>query len=201
MNYREPPHLPVGARRALRCLSLLLLPVMAPEAAPALPRPRHATWPGDSGPASESLPYLTVMGAPPLRFQKTPPPPDVSVRPAAAAPPIPSLSSPEAFVAQANAAAARSASAQAREDDVAPVTEVKSDIKEAPVPVKAGPPPILPDDTRPSVKPEDFLPFFQLPGASRSAGEPTVIVPAAISVAPAGAPLPPSSATYTQSPK
>ena len=199
MNHREPPHLPVGTKRILRCLSLLLLPALAPEAAPAWPRQRSAPRPGDSGSGSESLPYLTVMGAPPLRFQKALPPPDFSGRPTAAAPPVPPLSPTESTVALANMAAARFVSASARADDVAPVTELPSETKTAPAPVKAAPPAILTDDTRPAVKPEDFLPFFQIPGAAPRAGEPTVIVPATLPVAPTAAPLPPSSATYTQS--
>ena len=44
-------------------------------------------------------------------------------------------------------------------------------------PSKPAPAAILPDDTRPVIRAEDFLPYFQVPGA-----------------------LPPSSATYTQSP-
>jgi hypothetical protein len=199
MNHREPPHLPVGVRRMLRCLSLLLLPALAPEAAPAWPRQRQAPRPGDSGSGSESLPYLTTMGAPQLRFQKALPPPDLSGRPGAAAPPVPSLSPIESTVALANLAAARFTSISARTDDVAPVTELPSETKAVPAPVKAVPPPILIDDTRPAVKPEDFLPFFQIPGTAPRAGETTVIVPATLPVAPTAAPLPPSSATYTQS--
>lgn len=202
MNHRETPPPPAGARRALRCLSLLLLPALAPEAAPALPRPRQAYGHGAAGQGSEALPYLTFVGAPPLRFQKATPPPDLVARPAAAAPPVPPLTPLETSVAQSNAAAARSATASARAADEAPVTEIKPEpATAAPAPAKPTPKAILPDDTRPPVRPEDFLPYFQIPGSSKSTGEVNVIMPASALTAPAAAPLPPSSATYTQSPK
>lgn len=56
----------------------------------------------------------------------------------------------------------------------------------SPVPAKPGPSAILPDDTRTQIRAEDFLPFFQAPGARPAAAPGT---------------LPPSSATYTQTPK
>ncbi len=46
------------------------------------------------------------------------------------------------------------------------------------VPSKPAPAAILPDDTRPAIRAEDFLQYFRAPGA-----------------------IPPSSATYTQTPK
>ncbi|MEY2877757.1 MAG: hypothetical protein RLZZ15_137, partial [Verrucomicrobiota bacterium] len=42
MNHREPPQLPVGALRALRCLSLLLVPALVPRSAQSTPRARTA---------------------------------------------------------------------------------------------------------------------------------------------------------------
>jgi hypothetical protein len=59
------------------------------------------------------------------------------------------------------------------------------------------PPPILPDDTRPKVRAEDFLPFFQFPGSASANGDVTVVAPVPSS-APTAAPLPASSATYRQ---
>jgi hypothetical protein len=56
----------------------------------------------------------------------------------------------------------------------------------------AGPPPpaILPDDVPAQVRPEDFLPYFQYPGAApRGRG----------AEAPPAPPLPVSTATYIQS--
>ena len=202
MNHREPPSLPTGVRRALRCLSLLLLPVLAPEAAPALPRHRQAFGPGADGPGSDSLPYLTFVGAPPLRFQKATLPPDVIARPSAGAPPVPALTPTELAVALANADAARSATTSARPPEEAPSPDIKAETKPpAPAPTKPVPAAIMPDDMRPSVRPEDFLPYFQIPGSAKASGEARVIMPANAFTPPASTPLPPSSATYTQSPK
>lgn len=55
---------------------------------------------------------------------------------------------------------------------------------------------ILPDDTRPKVRAEDFLPFFQFPGNTPANGDVTVVAP--VPNAPTAAPLPASSATYRQ---
>ena len=154
------------------------------------------------GPGSDALPYLTFVGAPPLRFQRVTPPPDVVTRPAAGAPPVPALTPTELSVALANAAAARSTTTAAQTRDDAPASESKLDPK-SPVPAraKAAPSAIIPDDTRPPVRPEDFLPYFQIPGSAKQASEVNVIVPVSTRTTAAPAPLPPSSATYTQSPK
>lgn len=201
MNHREPPSLPTGASRALRCLSVLLLPLLAPEAAPALARPRHAFGPTGNEPGGESLPYLAFVGAPPLRFQKAMPPPDVVPRPPAGAPPVPPLTPTESAVALANAAAAQSTNAGLRPPDETRAIDTKPEAKPAPLPGAKPPAAILPDDTRPAVRPEDFLPYFQVPGAAKSNGEVNVIMPANAFTTPPAAPIPPSSATYTQSPK
>lgn len=189
MNHSEPPHLPVGARRALRFFSLLLLPALTPKAALSIPRSRQM---GD-GPA----PYLIVLGAPALRFERPTPPPDLVTRPAAAAPPIPALSPAESTVAQANLAAANSAVTRIQHE--VPTQEPPAKSTPHP-PAKNAPAAILPDDTLPSVRPEDFLPFFQIPGSASSTRTPGIVVPASISSSPGIAP-PPSSATYTQTPK
>ena len=201
MNHREPPPSLAGTRRALRCISLLLLPGLAPDAAPALPPPRQIQRPGSDRREGDSAPYLAFVGAPPLRFQDVSPPPDIAARPAAGAPPIPPLSPTESAVALANAAAARSAAASAHAQDEVPVVEVKVAPKGPAAPPKPTPPAILPDDTRPAVRPEDFLPYFQIPGAPKPSGEVDVIMPA--NPAPPAAPgtVQPSSASYTQSPK
>lgn len=193
MNHRETPSLPTGVHRGLRCLSLLLIPVVAPEAAPDLSRHRGAA-------GNDSVPYLTFVGAPALRFEKANPPPDLSVRPAAGAPPIPALTPTEASVAQANAAAARSTTSTASPAESV-ATAAKADSKTPPAATKPSPAPILPDDTRPAVRPEDFLPYFQIPGANKQPSEVNLTMPASALTAPAAAPLPPSSATYTQTPK
>lgn len=195
MNHREPPHLPVGTRRALHCLSLLLLPAISPRAALSLPRARPPTDLPARPAGREPVPYLPVLCAPPLRFERPAPPPDLT-QPAAAAPPIPPLTLTESSVAQANAAAAQSAAGTLPTGfSLPPVVPTSS-----PAPAKAAPAPILRDDARPAIRNEDFLPFFQIPGTARAPGDVNLIVPAAIT-APAGVALPPSAATYTQTPK
>lgn len=198
MNHREPPHLSAGTRRALHCLSLLLLPALAPDGAHALPR--SPTPAAGSGRRTDPQPYLPAMGAPLLRFQEAAPPPDLVTRPAAAAPPTPALTPTESSVAQANAAAARSTTvneAPPLPPATPPVTETTS-TKPVPPPAKT-PTPILPDSTRPSVRPEDFLPYFQIPGSAQTPSDVTLLVPAP-KTPPAPAPLPPSSATFRQTP-
>jgi hypothetical protein len=59
---------------------------------------------------------------------------------------------------------------------------------------------MIPDDARPTIRAEDFLPYFQIPGSAQQPSDVTLLVPAARS-APAPAAIPPSSATYTQTPK
>ncbi len=197
MNHREPPHLSAGTRRALHCLSLLLLPALAPDGAHALPRSEMPVTGSDR--STDPKPYLPATGAPPLRFQEAAPPPDLVTRPAAAAPPTPALTPTESSVAQANAAAARSTAVSE-----APAVTPASAASETPAakstpPTTKGPTAILPDNARPSVRPEDFLPYFQIPGSAQTPADVTLLVPAA-KAPPAPAPLPPSSATYRQTP-
>lgn len=73
----------------------------------------------------------------------------------------------------------------------------------APTPVApagGGPRAILPDDTRPAVRAEDFLPFFRVPSGGRSPAETNVVVPG-LPAPPSGPAVPPSSANYTQTPR
>ncbi len=194
MNHREPPHLPVGVRRALRCLSLLLVPAMALDEGHAGIRLLSSLRPN-----AEPAPYLPLLGSPTLRVEEVLPPPDLVTRPAAAAPPVPALTPTESSVAVANADAARSAAvAPERSASVEskPITPVLPPLP----PPRTTPPPILPDDIRPIVRPEDFLPYFQIPGSAKQAGDVTILTPG-VPNAPAPAPLPPSSATYTQTPR
>lgn len=203
MNHREQTHLRLGVRRALHSLSLLLLPIAAPKTHSALTHPNARNdRPAESGSDQAPLPYLLTLGAPALRFQAAPPPPDLTSRPAAAAPPMPALSPTETTVAQANLAAAHVTSSVPS----VPATsnELQSEkAKPANSPAasaKVTPPPILPDDSSPSIRPEDFLPYFQIPGAGRPPTSVNVIAPA-VSNASGSIPVPPSSATYTQTPK
>ena len=72
--------------------------------------------------------------------------------------------------------------------------------KSAGVPTEKVTPPILPDEIRATVRPEDFLPYFQIPGSARRADDVTLLVPVP-RVPNAQGSLPSSSATYTQTPK
>ena len=140
----------------------------------------------------ESRPYLSAIGSPALRFADAIPPPDLTVRPPAGGPPSPaeahSTSSADTEKPDISLAAPTPAAAVAISSSV-PSTEPA---KAAPVKI---PPPILPDDTRPKVRAEDFLPFFQFPAPTAN-GDVTVVAP--VPNAPTPAPLPPSSATYRQ---
>ena len=102
---------------------------------------------------------------------------------------MPALSPTENAVAQANVAAAHSAGPASAGPGETSANNFKpaSEPTPAPAPTRTPAPakptsaPIIPDDVRPAVRAEDFLPYFQIPGAA------------------APAPLPPSTATYTQS--
>jgi hypothetical protein len=195
MNHREPPQMRVDPGRVLHYVALLLLPALAPT-------PTHANGRGGGG--SESLPYLIAVGAPMLRFREAPLPPKISQRPVAAAPPLPrsEAPAPEAHAARPDALIARPPAPPAEAVEVSPVEPKLPTVEErkpAEPPAKRPPPPpaIIPDDTRPSVRPEDFLPFFQIPGPGGAPAGVGVIGPAP-QAAPAPAPLPPSSAVYKQ---
>ncbi len=195
MNHRETALPPATSRRSLRCLAALLLPAIGPGAASAPPRTGRA----DSLSVAElrrlQLPYLPVCGAPPLRFARPAPPPDLAAEPPAAAPPVPDLSPTENLVASANTAAM-----QPVEPSAPPAAASEAPASPMGAPPRTPPPAILPDDTRPSVRAEDFLPFFRVPGGGRGAPETSVIVPG-VPTAPSAPAVPPSAATYTQTPR
>jgi hypothetical protein len=190
MNHREPPHLPAGVRKALHCLSLILVPALAHDSAYALPRSRPAPRSGASQHGAEPTPYLPVIGAPPLRFQALPLPPEPVVRPMTNLSSTPARATAESSVALANAAAANSTTSSSGEPN-----ETSPPAAQSAAPASSGktPAPILPDDSRPPVRPEDFLPFYR----STRQEDVTVLVPGAIAT-PAPTPIPPSSATYIQ---
>jgi hypothetical protein len=175
--------------QALPCLALLLLPLLAADRAWSRPIVPY-------GPAvPEPAPYLATVGSPSLRFLEALPPPDLVTRPPASAPPQPSATAeppkPDVipFTPPAAEAAAGSPASPASSSRGTPDAEPTGD---------KSPAPILPDELRPRVHPEDFIPYFQIP-AGRP-GDPNVIVPVPRSAA-SPAPLPPSSATYNQSPR
>ena len=182
----------------MHCL-LLLLPAWAPEKAQALPRTRHA----GSGPQlrnAGAVPYMPKIGTLPLRFQAPAPAPDLSVRPAAASATTTELAPAESTVAAANAAAAQSTAAP--DEPASALTAPQGSATEkASSGTNKSPPPILPDHAKPAVRPEDFLPYFQIPGSAAHPSDVTLFVPATPSQPAAPGTLPPSSATYTQTPR
>jgi hypothetical protein len=126
-----------------------------------------------------SRPYLRVISTPGLRFEDLPPPPDLSVRPPAGGPP--KLPETKAGTSTVDAGPPKPAPNKPAAPAKAPDNH--------PAPTVATPPPILPDDAPSQVRAEDFLPYFQYPGASRR----TRGADASNSI-----PTPPSTATYNQ---
>ncbi len=126
-------------------------------------------------PVAASEAYLCVVGSPALRFREPIRIAEPSeVRPAEPAklaaqpaepPHLPTPSNPTAKAAATVVTEVHSSSTQAAPDETQPS--------------------IIPDDMRPRVRTEEFLPFFQLPGPAA----PTPPSPDAV---------PPSSATYRQ---
>ncbi|PTY05087.1 hypothetical protein DB347_16535 [Opitutaceae bacterium EW11] len=179
-----------GRARFSRILLLGALAALSAEArALSLPQRvlRSSTEPRQTVvAASEAIGYLASVGPVPLRF--APPPPDPVERPAppasaavASTPvsPVPSVA-PTVQPEPATATAAPGPEPAATQ----PAAEKQPELK---------PVTILPDDTRRDVRPEDVLPYFELPRGSAGAGG------AALPFAPAAPPAqPPSSATYQQ---
>jgi hypothetical protein len=118
---------------------------------------------------------LAVVGPSPLRF--APEPPEATERP------VPAKQRPKTVAVTPEAIP---------QEEAPPPEPVKVEPKPEPVaPVKALN--ILPDDTaQKEVRPEDVLPYFQLPKIDEARGR--VMVP----FTPAAPTLPPSSATYQQ---
>ncbi len=181
MNQSAQPPRAAGVRWAGVRLALSLLPAVAISGQSVAPEPSSH---------SITRPYLAAVGAPALRFGEAVPPPDLSVRPAAGAPPQPIEEHGAPLIEPI------------RGDVTAmPPTSVAPEAISSPEPIRSTPskppPAILPDDTRPKVRAEDFLPFFQFPGSASANGDVTVVAPVPSSASTA-APLPASSATYRQ---
>ena len=185
-----------GLARLLRCLSFLLLPALASDATPGPRSLTRANVPLSDGEASTL--YLPIVGPPPFRFAQAPPPPDLSTRPAPAAPPLPSVMEE---IAATNAASAKPGSPPVPNNAAASDQRPTTPVEVAPVvpepTVKRPParetPALLPDDTQHDVRPEEILPFFQFPGA----GGTTIVVPG-VPASPEPTRLPVSSAVYRQ---
>lgn len=179
-------------RKAFYCLSLVLVPVITPTGVHALPRRPLITF---APRVAEQPPYLSVNGAPPLRFMAAPAPAKTTT------PASVSSETPEGTVASALPAGTPVASHSVTSPALAEaLSRGESTAPKEPAAVAKPAAPILPDDARPIVRPEDFLPYFQVPGSARNAGDVTLFVPA-VPATPAASSLPASSATYTQSPK
>lgn len=190
----------VKAARFMRCLSFLLVPALASEVTPR-PRSTSSCATGSTPGADPLLPYLLAVGPPPLRFAQALPLPDVSTRPASAAPPVPAVVEE---IAAANAASAKPVGT-APPSPVAPPEASAPEPASVPVaPVETAKPPartppaLIPDDTQHETRPEEILPFFQLPGSSGGAGGATTIVVPVVPAQPEEMRLPVSTAVYRQ---
>jgi len=195
MNQRAQSPPPARTRRAWALLSLLL-PALATEVAQSTAPPANADE--DAYPLSsdgDKRPYLLVVGAPALRFLEAVPPPDVSVRPPAGAPPIPSRRpEPEIVQLPAKVSAGAAIEAAPAHRDRVEEAHVRSPVSPVIQDRPATLPAILPDDAGRKVRSEDFLPYFQFPGSGATADDMSIIPPAP----PAPGRLPLSTATYRQ---
>jgi hypothetical protein len=188
MIIRAQPWRAAGVCQVGICLALGLLPSAGP-AAPTFAPETEGSW--------VSRPYLTVVAAFPLRFEERPAPPPVRLvtTDTSGRPQTPAVQ-PPATLGQPQSSPAESKRAEA---PVLPSTNSSSPAssnpppKEKPEKPTSPPPAILPDDTRPKVRPEDFLPFFQFP-VSGANQEDVTVVPAPTEPGK----LPPSTATYRQ---
>lgn len=176
-----------GLRRALRVISILLLQhALAPIGTDAYARMRLPSNPESA--ASDdgySRPYLRVAGALPLRFKSAPIP-------------IPAPA-PKAVVLDTPSPAISATPIEPRKET--PVHDVQPnnppiETVAAPTsqPIYKAAPNIIPDDTRPVARPEDFLPYFRFPTGS----DVTVSAPSSVSQPAQPGQLPASSATYQQ---
>ncbi len=143
-----------------------------------------------------SVPYLQAVGFVSLRFQSPPLPPVPVARPAGNGPPLPSTAGSPPPDKDTTAAAPTPEHPAPETLSPEVISPPEATTPPAAKPARAVSPPILPDETRPRVQAEDFLPFFQFPG-SPTPGDVQLIGP--IHTAPTTPDHPPpSSATYRQ---
>ena len=193
MNQRVTPPSSAKGRRAWLYLSLLL-PSLASEVAqsPSPPAFSESLFQGRSR-NEASRPYLRALGPPALRFQDSLPPPDFYQRPPAAAQPQPDQAAlnpnrPDVILHKVQPIAASAVQVPARQEET-PSTQAAP-----PSPPIAA---IPPDDAQPKARPEDFLPYFQFPGAeTRSSDTNAAGGTQAADSAPKS--IPPSSASYQE---
>jgi hypothetical protein len=190
------------AAKLTRCLSLALLPALASEAR-ALSAPQRKTFIGSSAAqtassasSSATTPYLTVLGSLPLRFAR--PNLDRSDEPPAAPVPkvveiAPEKAEPGKTQTHELASQSVSESKPAEQPSLDSLEKTAAD----PEPITAPALPILPDDTKRELRPEEVLLYFRYPNAGRASEATThVIVPLTPAQSQSG-PIP-SSATYQQ---
>lgn len=197
MTFCEPSHPPGGVRKALRCLSLLLLPTLLAEGTTVVSRPRPVPHSFNEG-EPPSVPYLVARAAPPLRFAAppAPPPPIVTVALPPPVAPAPENSTPDSSPnpsAPVRPVRPSHVADAAAPDQPSPDSPPSSPEVPTAEPVKPAPAPILRDDITPVLHPEDVLPFFKLPGS-----EPDVNSPPSPAEPAAPGQLRPSTAHYTQ---
>lgn len=176
-----------GISQLVRCLSLVLLPALTTEAGSSgFPNRNQNTHRPIQAQPSRELPrpasYLAVVGPPPLRFRDAPAPPPYELEPASTGPAlldnVESVPQPKATTASAEILPTEALPATA---DTPRHIQHQAD----------EPAPIIPDDLRREVRPEDVIPYFQVPRNRLRVGVPIPSQPGTSS-------LPPSSATYQQ---
>lgn len=185
----KPPTPRGGLHRTLRVLSLLLLQhALVPTGPEANARSRLPENPeGEPATDANTRPYLKVAGSLPLRFSAAPPPlANLPVKVSAASPLVQPI-------------AAVPTEAPPLPMPLNPGSETNTITNEQPIspttPLSNRPTlSILPDNTQPSTRPEDFLPYFQFP----TGGSSTVVVPGSAARPPTPNSMPASSATYEQ---
>ncbi|MBL9210191.1 MAG: hypothetical protein JNL92_06965 [Opitutaceae bacterium] len=197
MNHREPPLSPADTHGKRLGLLLGLLLALASTGSHAQTRSFSISVVVRQ---SEGTPYLLATGAPPLRFQEAAlplhPAPSAPA-PAATPAPTPTPEAPTPVPNEDTTTAPVAITDPATPGSTNPVPPATSETPTAPAKTPA---PILPDDARPPIRAEDFLPYFQIPGSAKTPADVTLLVPVP-KAPPAPGALPPSSATYTQSPK
>jgi len=196
MNHREPPLSPADNSGTRLGLLLGLLLAWASTGIQAQTRSYSIAFIVQH---TDAIPYLPAVGAPPLRFQEA----ALPLHPAPSAPAQTSTPPPAAPIAEAPASTSAESTPEpvattepATPADSAPVRSAETET--SPEPAKT-PAPILPDDARPPIRAEDFLPYFQIPGSARTPADVTLLVPVP-KAPPTPGTLPPSSATYQQTP-
>jgi hypothetical protein len=177
-----------GASELIRCFSLVLLPALTTEAGSTGFSQGHneghrpvQTLPPTKQPRPTS--YLAIVGPPPLRFQDAPAPPPYELEPTPAGPAL-----IEDMVTQPPPQHPTPVATNLPLADGLPAEPVQTHRAQLQADEPA---PIIPDDLRREVRPEDVIPYFQFPRNRVRVGVP-------IPPQPSGPSLPPSSATYQQ---